>query len=66
MIACQENVYCAIAKIDLNYLCLNKTFLFVSVEFLKKALYELLYNNLLLPRTHEIDRKGDDEAFDVK
>ena len=33
-------------------------------DFLEKALYELLYNNLLLPRTHEIDREEMREAFD--
>ncbi len=42
----------------LNYLCQNKTFLIVTEEFLKKALYEVLYNNLLLLRTHaRKDRK---------
>ena len=29
-----------------------------------KALYQLLYNNVLLPRTHEIDREEEREAFD--
>jgi len=29
-----------------------------------KALYELLYNNMLLPRTHEIDHEEEREAFD--
>lgn len=33
-------------------------------DFLQKALYELLYNNLILPRTHEIDREEEREAFD--
>ena len=33
-------------------------------DFLQKALYELLYNNVLLPRTHEIDREEMREAFD--
>ena len=33
-------------------------------DFLQKALYELLYNNVLLPRTHEIDRDEEREAFD--
>jgi len=33
-------------------------------DFLQKTLYELLYNNLLLPRTHEIDRMEEREAFD--
>ena len=33
-------------------------------EFLQKALYELLYNNVLLPRTHENDREEEREAFD--
>ena len=28
-----------------------------------KALYQLLYNNVLLPRTHEIDREMEREAF---
>lgn len=32
--------------------------------FLQKALYELLYNNVLLPRTHEIDREEEREVFD--
>lgn len=64
MVVYQENIYCAIANIDLNYLCQNKTFLIVTEEFLKKALYEVLYNNLLLPRTHEIDREEESEAFD--
>ena len=32
--------------------------------FLLKSLYEVLYNNLLLPRTHEIDREEEREAFD--
>ena len=36
----------------------------MTEEFLKKALYEVLYNNLLLPRTHEIDREEESEAFD--
>lgn len=30
----------------------------------RKLLYEVLYNNLLLPRTHEIDREEESEAFD--
>ena len=29
-----------------------------------KALYPLLYNNVLLPRTHEIDQEMEREAFD--
>ena len=33
-------------------------------DFLQKALYVLLYNNVLLPRTHEIDREEEREAFD--
>ena len=33
-------------------------------DFLLKSLYEVLYNNLLLPRTHEIDREVEREAFD--
>lgn len=33
-------------------------------ELLLRALYEVLYNNLLLPRTHEIDREEEKEAFD--
>lgn len=33
-------------------------------DFLQKSLYEVLYNNLLLPRTHEIDRDEESEAFD--
>lgn len=33
-------------------------------EYLQKSLYEVLYNNLLLPRTHEIDREEEREAFD--
>ena len=33
-------------------------------DFLQKALYELLYNNLLLPRTHKIDREEESMAFD--
>ena len=33
-------------------------------DFLQKSLYEVLYNNLLLPRTHEIDREEEREAFD--
>ena len=33
-------------------------------DFLQKSLYELLYNNVLLPRTHEIDREEEREAFD--
>ena len=33
-------------------------------EFLLKAHYEVLYNNLLLPCTHEIDREEEREAFD--
>lgn len=33
-------------------------------DFLLKSLYEVLYNNLLLPRTHEIDREEEREAFD--
>ena len=33
MIAYQENFYCAIAKISLNYLCQNKTFLFLTEDF---------------------------------
>ena len=32
--------------------------------FLLKSLYEVLYNNLLLPRTREIDRDEECEAFD--
>lgn len=35
----------------------------MTQEFLQKSLYELLYNNLLLPRTHEIDRDEEREAF---
>ena len=34
------------------------------MEFWKKGLYEVLYNNVLLPRTHEIDRDEEREAFD--
>lgn len=33
-------------------------------DFLLKSLHEVLYNNLLLPRTHEIDREEEREAFD--
>lgn len=33
-------------------------------EFLLRAFYEVLYNNLLLPRTREIDREKEEEAFD--
>lgn len=33
-------------------------------DFFQKALYELLYNNLLLSRTHEIDRDEEREVFD--
>lgn len=33
-------------------------------EFLQRALYEILYHNVLLPRTHEIDREEEREAFD--
>lgn len=33
-------------------------------ELLLRALYEVLYNNLLLPRIHEIDREEEEEAFD--
>ena len=29
-----------------------------------KALYQLLYNNVFLPRTHEIDREEERDAFD--
>ncbi len=36
----------------------------MTIDFLQKALYELLYNNVLLPRTHEIDREEEREAFD--
>ena len=36
----------------------------MTKDFLLKALYELLYNNVLLPRTHEIDREEEREAFD--
>lgn len=36
----------------------------MTEEYLKKALYEVLYNNLLFPRTHEIDREEESEAFD--
>ena len=36
----------------------------MTKDFLQKALYELLYNNVLLPRTHEIDREEEREAFD--
>ena len=32
--------------------------------FLQRALYEILYQNVLLPRILEIDRKEDCEAFD--
>lgn len=30
----------------------------------KKVLYEVLYNNVLLPRRREIDREEEREAFD--
>ena len=33
-------------------------------DFLLKSLYEVLYHNLLLPRTHEIDREEGSDAFD--
>lgn len=33
-------------------------------DFLLKSLYEVLYHNLLLPRTHEIDREEESDAFD--
>ncbi len=36
----------------------------MSQDFLQKSLYEVLYNNLLLPRTHEIDHEEEREAFD--
>ena len=36
----------------------------METTFYQKALYELLYNNLLLPRTHEIDREEEHEVFD--
>ena len=36
----------------------------MTQDFLQKALYELLYNNVLLPRTHEIDREEERETFD--
>lgn len=36
----------------------------MSNDFLLKSLYEVLYNNLLLSRTHEIDRDEEREAFD--
>ena len=36
----------------------------MTTDFLLKALYEVLYNNLLLPRTREIDRDEEREAFD--
>lgn len=36
----------------------------MTEEFLKKALYEVLSNNLLLPRTHEIDREEERGVFD--
>lgn len=36
----------------------------MSQDFLQKSLCEVLYNNLLLPRTHEIDHKEEREAFD--
>lgn len=36
----------------------------MSQDFLQKSLYEVLYNNLLLPRTHEIDDEEKREAFD--
>jgi len=36
----------------------------MTKDFLQKALYELLYNNVLLPRTHEIDHEEEREAFD--
>lgn len=36
----------------------------MTQEFLQKALYEFLYNNVLLPRTHEIDRDEEREVFD--
>lgn len=36
----------------------------MTQDFLQKALYEILYNNVLLPRTHEIDREEEREAFD--
>lgn len=35
-------------------------YLVMEKDFLQKALYELLYNNVLLPRTHEIDRDDKD------
>jgi len=36
----------------------------MTKDFLQKALYELLYNNVLLPRTREIYREEEREAFD--
>ena len=33
-------------------------------DFLQKSLYSVLYNNVLLPRTHELDREEEREAFD--
>lgn len=29
-----------------------------------RTLYQVLYNNVLLPRTHEIDREEEQEVFD--
>ena len=36
----------------------------MTQDFLQKSLYEVLYNNLLLPRTHEIGREEEREVFD--
>lgn len=36
----------------------------MTIDFLLKSLYEVLYHNLLLPRTREIDRDEEREAFD--
>lgn len=32
-------------------------------DYLQKSLYEVLYNNVLLPRTHEIDSEDEGDAF---
>lgn len=57
-------MHISIAKIGVWHICDEPGLFNMEKDFLQKSLYEVLYNNLLLPRTHEIDREEEREAFD--
>ena len=57
-------MHISIAKIGVSQISSGWIISMMEKVFLQKSLYEVLYNNLLLPRTHEIDREEEREVFD--